>query len=100
MSSLEIFSQSESIASPYAQSLNLGYAANCRYTTQGPARIVTFSETVWSVWRGHISGLPVLELQTARREGQPLQTPTPAASQRTEEIFVSDFAYIPTQPTR
>ncbi|KAK7453633.1 hypothetical protein Landi51_03573 [Colletotrichum acutatum] len=60
MSSFEIFSQSESIASPYAQSLNLGSPRIV--ATQGPARIVTFSETVWSVWYGHISGLPVLGL--------------------------------------
>ncbi|OHE97653.1 hypothetical protein CORC01_07068 [Colletotrichum orchidophilum] len=67
MPSLEIFSQNEPIASLYARSLNLGYAANCCFPWPRPHRDI-FGDCL--VWYGHISGL--LGLQTARREGKPL----------------------------
>ncbi|KAK1674429.1 hypothetical protein BDP55DRAFT_186593 [Colletotrichum godetiae] len=50
MSSLEIFSQSESIASPYAQSLNLGYAANCCFPGTRPHRDIFGDCLVGLVW--------------------------------------------------
>ncbi|KAK1639756.1 hypothetical protein BDP81DRAFT_183160 [Colletotrichum phormii] len=44
------YSQSESIASPYAQSLNLGYAANCCFPGTRPHRDIFGDCLVGLVW--------------------------------------------------